>query len=287
VMTNTQMDEYLSQIEGLPTLPIVLQQIQKIMNNPRSSMGQIAAIVAKDQALASRAIRLVNSAYYARASRVNSIQQAIITLGLKTLKNLMLGLSVVKMFKNSNMLGFDPRAFWEHSFGTALIAKKIAGFIGHPDKEECFIGGLLHDMGRLVLEQYMHEKFFEALAEAREKKESLFLHEVQTFGFSHAAAGGHLGRLWNIPMPFVIAMELHHHPMRMCEVHSDNDKKLLRTIILANELCIDGRIGDSGESDTLTSEIKTEKALNNDTMSSILSETRKEVVSTLNEWTRL
>ena len=110
-MSNHLLEERLNGIEGLPTLPLVLQQIQKVMKNPRSSIAQIASVIMKDQSLVSRVIRLVNSAWYARSTRVSSVLQAIVTLGLKTLNNLMIGLSVVKMFDQSGRGEYDHEKF--------------------------------------------------------------------------------------------------------------------------------------------------------------------------------
>ncbi len=281
-----QLKERLSGIEGLPALPLVLQQIQKVMSNPRSSMSQIAMVVAKDQALASRAIRLVNSAYYARANPVSSVQQAIVTLGLKTLNNLMLGLSVIKMFHNSEVLGYDPQSFWKHSFGTAILARKLASLTRYQGEiEECFVAGLLHDMGRLVLEQYLHADFIKALTLTQGHDSALLVREMEVFGFSHADTGAWLGRAWNIPRQFTIAMEFHHSPESLVE-STPAEKKMLHLVTAANELCSDGRIGASGESRLMTRAVSGFSELTEDMKVRLLEETRKEVDSTLEEWNR-
>ncbi|HMA64060.1 MAG TPA: HDOD domain-containing protein, partial [Chitinispirillaceae bacterium] len=89
-------------IENLPTLPVMVQQIQKLINNPNSSMNQIGALISKDQAIAARVVRLVNSAFYGLGRKVSSIPQAIVVLGLNTVKNLVTGVSVIKMFETAD-----------------------------------------------------------------------------------------------------------------------------------------------------------------------------------------
>lgn len=288
-MKNEVMEQRFNGIEGLPTLPLVLQQLQKVINNPRSNMSQIAVVVAKDQALASRSIRLVNSAFYARTKPVTSIQQAIVTLGLKTLNNLMLGLSVIKMFDSSRQYGYDPNAFWEHSFATALMAKKLVAVTGYDvDAEECFVAGLLHDMGRLVMEQFLHDDFITALQASQSDKKSLLCCEIEVIGFSHADVGAWLGRRWNIPTTLIYAMELHHDPVMVDTMElTGSEKNIVRLVTAANEICITGKIGSSGELIPNTRVCEAMSKMSPAILNRLLEETRGEVNATLHEWRKM
>jgi HD-like signal output (HDOD) protein len=285
-VNDNRLEERLSGIEGLPTLPIVLQQIQRVINHPGSNMAQIAAVVGKDQSLTSRVIRLVNSAWYTRTTRVASIQQAIVTLGLKTLNNLMIGLSVVNAFDSTKILGYDPQKFWEHTFGTAILAEKISLLIAYRgDRSECFIAGLLHDMGRLVLEQFMHDDYVVALQKASEVNKPLLTHEMEVFGFSHADAGAWLGQKWNIPSPLIAAMKYHHCPEKAVDI-PPAERDLVRIVAAANELATAGTIGTSGERHLVTNVATTIQKLTAETRIKMIDETRQEVITTLNEWNR-
>lgn len=283
-MVDNTIGKRLESIDGLPTLPLVLRQIQKVMNNERTGMAQIAAVVAKDQALTSRAIRLVNSAWYGRTTRVTSIQQVLVTLGLKTLNTLMIGLTVTRMFDSNGNTGFDAHAFWEHSFGTALLAKKIAQEVEKGcDAEECFVAGLLHDMGRLVLEQFFHEEFIAVLAHMRETNRTLYQSEKDVFGFSHSDAGAWLGNKWNIPRQLVLAMEFHHatwYPSDLLPV----EKQLIRTVSIANELCLAGNIGSSGEKATSPAAVPSGNGWSTEICHRLIRESRLEVSSTIQQW---
>ena len=278
------LENRLEEIEGLPTLPLVLRQIQKVMNNERTSMTQIAAVVAKDQALTSRAIRLVNSAWYGRTTRVTSIQQVLVTLGLKALNSLMLGLTITKMFGSSNGCGFDGKAFWEHSFGTALLARKLAKELKSGcDAEECFIAGLLHDMGRLVLEQYFHDDFMATMKRMRETGQSLLTAEKNIFGFSHTDAGAWLGRKWNIPQGLTLAMEFHHTSVVPLDLHP-NEKHTVNIVSAANELCLAGNIGSSGEHAPSTVASHFRNGWSAELCTRLVNETRQEVTATIQQW---
>ena len=283
-MTNKVLADRLEIIEGLPTLPLVLRQIQKVMNNERTGMAQIAAVVAKDQALTSRAIRLVNSAWYGRTTRVTSIQQVLVTLGLGTLNTLMLGLTVTKMFNGPGTPDFDARAFWEHAFGTALLAKKLAGENGHVnDSEEYFVAGLLHDMGRLVFEQFYHEEFTEAIGMSRDNRLSLQSAEKQVFGFDHTETGAWLGGKWNIPRQLILAME-HHHRASLPPGLLPEEKEMIRIVAAANELCLAGGIGASGENAAQTGTSYSRIGWSPETCRRLIDQTLAEVALTIQQW---
>ncbi len=279
------LNDKLGSIRELPTLPMVLRQVHKIMANPRSNMNQIAAVVAKDQALASRTIRLVNSAAYALRTRVTSITNAIVVLGLNTLHQIMLGLAVVKMFKGAGGHGFSPEQFWRHAFATALLSKKIATLEHYDDPEECFIAGLLHDMGRLACEQFLTAEFIEALALRDEENISLAAAEKRCIGFDHGEAGAWLGGQWGIPIQLSLAMAYHHAPRLLPDEHHAHTN-LVAIIAAADAIAHENAIGDSGETRWLADAPRQFTALTPAQQEAFAAETAGEVDSTVEEWSR-
>ena len=205
----------LDKIENLPTLPVVVQQIQKLIASPNSSMVQIAAIIARDQAIAARVIRLINSAFYGLGGKVASIQQAIVLLGLNTVKNLIVGVSVVTMFEDSagGASMFDTQKFWLHAFACALGAKAIAKKINAREPEDFFLAGLLHDIGILVLDQFFHQEFVGIVQDAAGRKIDYVKAEQERLGLTHAEIGEYMGRKWKIPELLVHGMRYHHRPL--------------------------------------------------------------------------
>jgi putative nucleotidyltransferase with HDIG domain len=285
MMACETIEKKLGNIENLPTLPIVIRQIQKIMSNPNSNMNQIAAVVAKDQALASKTIRLVNSAYYGLRTRIPSISQAIVVLGLNTLNNLMLGLSVVKTFEKSAMLGFDSLKFWEHCFGTALLSKKLAGKIGYSDPEECFIAGLLHDMGRLVLQQFLNTEFERALQKSESDKKPLFLVEKGMIGFDHSQVGMWLAEKWNLPEMLKVTIRFHHEP-RLLPQEYKRYSQLLSIIAYANYQCGIASIGNSGDQVYPGIVLPDLKLPPESVCKKLTEEVKIEIVSLIAQWTQ-
>ncbi len=203
----------LENVENLPTLPVVVQQIQKLIASPNSSMAQIAAIITRDQAIAARVVRLINSAFYGMGGKVTSIQQAIVLLGLKTVRNLVTGVSVVKMFENPGSASlFDREKFWMHTFACALGARAIAREIRTPDPEDFFLAGLLHDIGILVLDQFFHLEFINVLQCAVSQKTDTTRAEMNVLGLTHQEVGEYVARRWKIPEILVHTIRNHHNP---------------------------------------------------------------------------
>lgn len=284
-MSNDAIQKRLGTIENLPTLPIVLRQVQRIMDSPNSNMNQIAAVVAKDQALASKTIRLVNSAYYGLRTRIPSICQAIVILGLNTLYNLMLGLSVVKTFDTSRLLGFDPQKFWEHCFGTALLSKKLAEKTGYSDPEECFIAGLLHDMGRLVLQQFLNNEFEQALLKSESDKKTLFLMEREVIGFDHSQVGMWLAEKWNLPEMLKVVLRYHHEP-KMLPGELARYSQVLSIIAYANYQCSVASIGNSGDNEYHEPALPGLKLPPESICKKLTEEVKVEIVSVIAQWTQ-
>jgi len=219
--------EQLEGIEQLPTLPVVARQIQKLIAHPNSSMMQIAQVISRDQAVSSRVIRLVNSAFYGLRGRVSSVQQAIVILGLNTVKNLTLGVSVVKAFEgNSNASIFDREQFWIHSFATAMGAKLMAEQLKLREPEDYFLAGLLHDVGILVLDQFFHAEFVEILKQALLSKVEYPEAEKKAIGTNHAEVGEYLARRWQIPGFLGDCMRNHHQPLLACPEDPDSQYKI-------------------------------------------------------------
>jgi HD-like signal output (HDOD) protein len=204
----------LENVENLPTLPVIVQQIQKLIANPNSNMAQIAAIIAKDQAIAARVVRLINSAFYGMSGKVASIQQAIVLLGLNTVKNLVVGVSVVKMFEDAGTASiFDRQKFWMHTFACALGARAIGREMRVPEPEDFFLAGLLHDIGILVLDQFFHQEFIDILHYAVGNKTDYTKAEMNILGITHQEVGEYVARKWKIPEMLMHSIRHHHSPV--------------------------------------------------------------------------
>ncbi|MGL1933774.1 MAG: HDOD domain-containing protein [Fibrobacterales bacterium] len=282
-MKNQIIEDRIGGIEELPTLPLVIRQVQKVMRDPNSNMANIASIITKDQSLSTKVLRLVNSAHYGLRSRVTSVSQAIVILGLNTVNNIMLGLSVINMFDEKSDSLFNYDKFWEHSFGCALMAKHLSATMNYPDPEICFITGLLHDIGKLIQEQFMHKDFVKCLTLTHTTKKPLIENEENVFGFNHSDLGAYITNKWEIPENICIAIQYHHNPQDLppnLEEHRD----IVNILAAANQLCQLEGLGDQSEEykpvfgEVLPIEIPQEK------LDEIIEKTKEEIKITLKEW---
>lgn len=227
--------QQLEQIESLPTLPIIAQKIQKLLSSDRSNMAQIASFISKDQAISARVIRLVNSAFFGLRNRVASIQQAIVLLGLNTVTNIVMGVSVVKAFsENSSSSLFDREMFWFHAFGTAMGAKMIARKLGRDEPEDYFLAGLLHDIGILVYDQFFHDEFVEVLKNIVDDKIALLDSETRTFGTTHQETGAFLATKWKLPSILTHSIRYHHNPFIVPNETTDRMRDISHIVYISD-----------------------------------------------------
>jgi HD-like signal output (HDOD) protein len=233
-MEKTDILKKLDQVENLPTLPVIVHQIQKLIENPNSNMSQIALIITRDQSTAARVVRLVNSAFYGLGNKISSIQQAIMLLGLNTVKNLVIGVSVVKTFEGvHNATIFDREKFWLHSFACATGARLIAKKLDRDEPEDYFMAGLLHDIGILVLDQFFHEEFIAIVQQAVRTKMELTDVERGVLGISHCEIGEFMAAKWRIPEYLALAIR-HHHKPAFSELETENYRFIAAAVHIAD-----------------------------------------------------
>lgn len=206
----------ISNISTIPTLPTVLAKITSLLNNPQTSAEEIGRAITKDQALASKVLKLVNSAFYGFPGKISTITHAVVILGFSTIKNIVLTASIFKTFKKSKdrSSGFDMEKFWLHSIGCGVTAQILAKHIGNQDREECFIGGLIHDIGKIILCQFLPDEFNQIIKNVREKNILIYDSEKELFETTHQEIGGIILKNWNLPVNLQYAVCNHHIPSK-------------------------------------------------------------------------
>ncbi len=156
-------------VKELPTLPMVAGKVNSLLGNPQSSAADLAAVIEKDQSITAKILKLVNSALYNLPQRVTNITQAIALLGYKNISYIVMTISVFDTIKKISSKGFDRTKFWIHSIAVATMSRKIAMLSGYKNLDDIFTSGLLHDIGKVFMDGYLHEEFMEAVATAEEK----------------------------------------------------------------------------------------------------------------------
>ncbi len=202
----------LAQVEELPTLPQVATRLLALMDAPGTSVKQLQDVIARDPALATKVLRLVNSSYYGMPSRIADIQQSVVILGFKVLRSVVLSTSVFSTFKGrAGTSGkFDRTVFWHHSIGTACIYRYLATKLGEEDPETAFSIGLLHDIGKLIMDEFVPEEMTAIVTEAETRKMSFYDAERTVLATDHAQVGAWLLEKWKLPQRIVDGVRQHH-----------------------------------------------------------------------------
>lgn len=227
----------LQRIRDIPALPEVVNKIVQMVGSPTARASEIADLISYDPGLSSRVLRMVNSAAYGIQRQISSIQHGIMILGFNTVRGLVLSASIFKIFKNqAQNTGFDHRAFWEHSLKTALASKVIAKTRRLGDADDAFSAGMLHDIGKVVLDVYFPTDYAPVLQQARISRipphGTAFLEVEQTLlGTTHADIGASLGVKWKLPVNIQEVIEFHHTPQR-----AQKTQDLVYVVAMANEL---------------------------------------------------
>lgn len=187
----------------LPTLPSVINKLNSLSENDKSSVQEMAKIVSSDQVLSARILRLANSPSYG-FYRVSTISNAMILLGVNVVKSLALSSSIFAIMEK------DSVGLWEHSLGTGVAANLIARKLGLPECEEIATAGLLHDIGKVIISIKCREAENEIHDLSRERKMYTTDAEHEIIGTDHAEIGGWLSKSWFLPDKLSEPIAYHH-----------------------------------------------------------------------------
>jgi putative nucleotidyltransferase with HDIG domain len=207
-----RLEGLLEQLGSLPTIPSIIMRVTDLVNNPKTSALQLARVILDDQAMTARLLRLVNSPFYGFPRRIATVTEAITILGFHQVRNLLLTTSVVDLLSAEETAEFSPAKLWEHSVAVGVASGLLARQIRHEDREEVFVAGLLHDVGKLVEFQLLRKDFGEVLALAWAEDIPIRAAEQRVFGFAHDQAGRLLTEQWKLPIRLTEAIACHHRP---------------------------------------------------------------------------
>jgi putative nucleotidyltransferase with HDIG domain len=174
-------------IRDLPTLPVIAQKVLSLADDDEAGTKKLAEIISSDQALSVKVLSLANSAYYGHRAQIGTIRHAVMVIGMNMLKQLSLGVLVCGTLGKR---GKNRTEFWKHSFATAMASSMIAQKASMTDLDVCFMAGLLHDVGRMIIDTYFPEDG----------------------EMDHTEVGAWMAERWQLPPQLVRAIA-HHHSM--------------------------------------------------------------------------
>ena len=210
-MTPLTLDDVVGKLEDLPSLPAVVMELLTSIDQEDVDISILAKKVSHDQALTAKTLRLANASVYGLQVKVTTIQQAITFLGFQTTRNIITAAAVTGCFAAGKCVGFNDKAFWRHSIGTAACARVLARRMRF-NQDYAFTAGLLHDIGRLVLVSTYPERYAEAIAYRTAHDVDMLDAERAVLGVDHVMAGVALAEHWNFSDTMRLAIANHHNP---------------------------------------------------------------------------
>jgi putative nucleotidyltransferase with HDIG domain len=211
LMNRAVIIKKLDRIDEMLTLPAIAMEVNGMLQDYNVSTKRLSDTIEKDQAIVSKILRLVNSAFFGFQSKINSISQALMVLGFNTVRNAVMSISVIDALSMKNIpKGFDIRDFWKHSIAVAVTSKRLAEKTRLCIPDDCFIGGLLHDIGKVILAQFFGDIFIEILKLAHDEGRSFSSAEKEIIPIGHDQIGGYLAKQWRMTPDLIDAIRCHH-----------------------------------------------------------------------------
>lgn len=230
--------QYLNSIRNLPSIPIVMFEVTKLLDNPMTSTYELGKIISRDQGLTAKILAVANSPLYGLPRKVSTIDFAIVILGFDQIKNIVIALSMIEAFNGKDKDDWKRKKFWAHSLTTAVAAKRISEDLGIAKPTEAFTGGLLHDLGISVIQRYFNNEFKKIIKLVETKEISYLEAESKVLGMTHQEVGKFLAEKWNLPDSLSETIAFHHTPS-----YSENYKSLVSIIHLADYMTHKLQIG--------------------------------------------
>ena len=212
------IEQIVGKTPDLPTIPAAAIKVMRETQSSTANAASIARILATDQALSARVLRLANSAYYGLMRKVTDLQDAVVVLGMRSVKDLALVASTYPWMRRS-VTGYclGPEQMWSHAFGTAVGAQLAARLSRKVQEDVAFTAGLLHDIGKVALSVWLENKLGGILLYAGREQISFDEAERRILGYDHCQVGHFLAKEWNLPDEISFACLFHHNPAAATE----------------------------------------------------------------------
>jgi len=232
---NPQMDlkDISKKIGRLPTLPGVAMKILRAMGRDTPDIREISEIISLDAPLSAKVLKMVNSPFYGLSNKITSVHQAMVYLGLNTVKNLALSFSLLRTFEHKNKSSFDYVQFSKDSLVGAIAAKLIAEKTNRQHGENAFFLGLLQNIGLPIMAESMPVQYEEVIMKTKSNSASLHEVESQLLGLNHMEVGEYVTHAWGLPAKLTVPIGAHHIPGRLTS-GSDDIESLTKTLHLSS-----------------------------------------------------
>lgn len=229
-------------------MPDAVAEAVEMMNKSDVDMADVAEVIQRDPALTVKLLKVSNSPYYGMRQVVGSLKLAMVILGAREVRNILLGVSVMDTLDDEKTEGITKGNFWDHSFRVGALSKKLSEHFKLRFQGEDFIAGLLHDIGKLVLYRQIPEAYIPVYERSIASQDRLEDIENEKLGFDHADAAAALAELWNLPETLRDALWFH-HPKDGHPIADAKDPKLAAVVRIANLAAEEGLTAEGFDPD--------------------------------------
>lgn len=233
------LEKIVSETVDIPSLPPVAMKVLQLMNDDYSSINELEKIILQDQSFSTRILRIANSPYYGRGRSIDTISTAIILIGFNTMKNLVVAASLKDLHRK---FGLFEQRLWEHSLGVSIAASLLAEETQMLRSEEALVAGLIHDVGKTVLNNSMPESYSVVIEKVYEEGFPFIRVEDEMLGFNHCNVGGLIARKWKLPRSLEVVIE-YHHSETFPDFEDRNFETLCEIVRIADAVCLNLGIG--------------------------------------------
>jgi len=242
---NKDLEKIILETIDVPSLPTVAMKALELINDDGSSIDALEKIISRDQSFSSRLLRIANSPYYGMNRRIDTISGGVMLIGFNTMKSLVVAASLKDMHRK---YGLFEQKLWEHSLGVSVASSLLAQVSKLAKPEEALVAGLIHDVGKTILNNNMSDKYLTVAQKAHDGQVMFYEVETEMFGYNHCDVGALIARKWKLPKNLEVVIEYHH--AETLPVFEDKAYEGLIDIIgVADALCLSQGIGIKGPED--------------------------------------
>ena len=233
--TIVSKEDLIKKAGDINVLPSVAKKILDALGDDNFSINDLEHIIETDQALAVKVLKISNSALYGLPQEITSLQQALMVLGMKTIRSLVLSISTKSLY---NKFGITEQKMWDHSVGSAFASWLISKGHGRAVADIAFIGGLMHDLGKVFMNNETPDAFTEVMEKTYNDSVDSIDAEADVYGYNHAEIGSKIAQKWGFPSLLVQIIDMHHlNKNKLEDIDDDINAKGVACVNLANYFC--------------------------------------------------
>ena len=235
---NKNLEEVIDKIDNIPANMATAIKISRMLNDINIKISDLTTTISTDTSLSTQLLKLSNSAYYGFSGKIASINDSIAKLGFNTIKSLVF-VSIAQSLFNRQKTSYETEKgqIWRNAVASGIYAKYIAQYVNYKSIDAAFTGGLLRDIGKIIIHEYVGKSYDEIIEFVKTYNISFNEAEEQIIGFNHCQIGAELAKKWNFPKILIDSIYYHHNPQDIIE-DPDVDPCLISIIHIADAITV-------------------------------------------------